>query len=61
MIANLKEKSIVWFVWLLPKSIVYWATIRVLSNASMVLHDQVITGITGSDALKVWMPEKNKP
>lgn len=50
----MKEKIIIWFVWKLPKRIVYWATIRLFAYASAIYPKEDSDEIPFLDALKVW-------
>ena len=49
------EKIIIWIVWRLPRSIVYWSAIRVMAHATTGQHgDTEVPALTGMDALKRW-------
>jgi len=55
----MKEKLLVWLAYHLPKSLVYWAAIRVLATASCEeFAEREITAITGAEALKAWRERK---
>ena len=50
-----KEKTVISLVWILPKSIVYWCTVRLIANATTGKHSsQVVPELTAMDALKRW-------
>jgi len=51
-----KEKLYIWIAWHLPRSIVYWCTVRLgaeVSTADELVHIEV-PSLTFSDALRVW-------
>lgn len=50
-----KERAIRQVVWHLPRSVVYWAAIRVGANATTGEYsNQVVPDLLFSDALKRW-------
>lgn len=53
-----KEKAILWFVWKLPKWLVYWCAIRLGSHATTGDHsNQNTSELLFIDALKRWEPK----
>jgi hypothetical protein len=49
------EKIIMWIVWRLPKSIVYWSAVRLGANATQGNYsNQIVPELTFMDALKRW-------
>ena len=49
------EKFWLWFVWLLPKNLIMWATIRLLSHATTGKYgDTIVPELTAMEALKRW-------
>lgn len=49
------EKFLLWLVWKLPKSVVYWCAIRVGAHATTGEHGSTnVGGLTFMDALKRW-------
>lgn len=51
----MKEKLITWIAWHLPKSIVYWCSIRLGANATQdKWADHSPTDLNFMDALKRW-------
>jgi len=41
--------------WLLPKKVAYWATLRVMANATTGQYsDQIVPELTAMDVLKRW-------
>lgn len=52
---SFKEKIIIWISWHLPKSIAYWATIRVGVHATTGEYsNQIVPELPFVDALKRW-------
>lgn len=52
---RLLEKTMAWFVWHLPRSIVYWSAIRVGAHATTGDYSsQVVPDLLFMDALKRW-------
>ncbi len=50
-----KEKMLLWFAWRLPRSLVYWATIRLIAHASTGEYSATIVPELGAvEALKRW-------
>ena len=48
-------KLVMWFVWLLPRWLVYWCSVRLMSEASTgQWGHQVVPELTALDALKRW-------
>jgi hypothetical protein len=48
-------KLVMWFVWLLPRWLVYWCSVRLMSEASTgKWGHQVVPELTALDALKRW-------
>lgn len=45
-----REKVLLWFVWRLPKTIVYWSTIRLMTSVNQGCPDD----LKPSDYLKAW-------
>lgn len=51
----MKEKLLIWIAYRLPKSIVYWAAIRLMCHGTQgVYSSQVVPELTAMDALKRW-------
>ncbi len=51
----MKDKLLMKLVWALPRSIVYWASIRLFANATQGDYsDQVVPELTAIDALERW-------
>jgi hypothetical protein len=51
----MKEKILTWIAWRLPRSLVYWATIRAGAHASTGEHSsQIVPEMTFLDVLKRW-------
>ena len=51
----MKEKLLFKIAWLLPKSLVYFATIRLLANATTGKHgNTIVPDLSAMDALKHW-------
>lgn len=51
----MKEKILIQLAWLLPRSLVYWCAIRLMSNATMGAYSgQVVPELRALDALKRW-------
>lgn len=50
------ENVLIWFVWLLPRKIVYWSAIRVMVHATIppLYGNQIVPDLTAMDALKRW-------
>lgn len=50
-----REKALIWFAWKLPKSLAYWAAIRVIAHATQGQYsNQIVPDLTAADALKRW-------
>lgn len=44
-----------WFIWHLPRQIIYWSAIRLIAAATCGKHsDVVVPELTALDALKAW-------
>ncbi len=51
----MKERLLTWIAWHLPKSLVYWATIRAGAHASTGKYsDQIVPEMTYLDVLRRW-------
>jgi len=51
----LKEKFMFWFVWKLPKKLVYFCAIRVVAYATTGKYSNIIVPeLTAMDAIKRW-------
>jgi hypothetical protein len=51
----LKEKVLIWIAWAMPKCVVYWCAVRLMSHATVGEYsDQVVPELTALDALKRW-------
>ena len=51
----MKEKILMWLAWKLPRSLVYWAVIRVLAHATTGGYgNTVVPELTVADALRRW-------
>lgn len=58
-ISRKREKMLIWLAWRLPRSIAYWAAIRVGCNATQGDYsNQVVPELYFMDALKRWDYEK---
>jgi hypothetical protein len=52
---RMKEKLILWIVWKLPKTIIYWAAIRLMSFATCGQYgNDSPTDLPMMEALKRW-------
>ena len=50
-----KEKSMFWFVWKLPKNLVYFCAIRVVAYATTGKYSNtIVPELTAMDAVKRW-------
>jgi len=48
-------RLVMWFVWLLPRWLVYWCSVRLMSEATTgQWGHQVVPELTALDALKRW-------
>lgn len=47
---RLKEKIVLWIVWKLPKSLVYWSTIRLMTTVNLNHPDDM----NATDYLKAY-------
>ena len=48
-------KLVMWFVWLLPRWLVYWCSVRLMAEASTgPWGHQEVPKLTAMDALKRW-------
>jgi len=51
----MKEKIIQWIVWHLPKNLIYWCAIRLISYGTVGEYsNQVVPDLTAMDALQRW-------
>lgn len=50
----MREKIVQWIAWRLPRSVAYWATIRVGAHATQVYPNTVVPDLTLMEALKRW-------
>lgn len=49
------EKTMMWFVWKLPKSLVYWCAIRLGAHATTGKYEtQIVPELNFMDALQRW-------
>ena len=49
------EKLLIWISWKLPRKLVYWCAIRVISNATVGNYSsQIVPELLAMDALKRW-------
>ena len=49
------DKLWLWIAYRLPKSVVYWATIRLMTNATVGKYsNQIVPDLTAIDALRRW-------
>ena len=56
---KVREKVMIWFVWKLPRQLVYWCAVRVAANATNSKYsDQAVPEVTTFEALERWMPTK---
>ena len=52
---EMRERFVIWLVWKLPKSVVYWSAIRLIVNATEGKYeDQVVNELTTNEALNRW-------
>ena len=52
---KLKERWIIWIVWHLPKTIIYWSAIRLIAYATEGQYDTtIVSELSAMDALKRW-------
>lgn len=50
-----RDRALRWIVWRLPRSIVFWAAIRVVANATTGPYEnQVVPELSAMDALDRW-------
>ncbi len=55
---KLEEKILVFIVWKLPKNVVMWAYIRVVSHATVGKYGStIVPDLSAMDALKRWTDE----
>ena len=51
----MKEKIILWFIWKLPKCVIYWASIRLIAHATTGQHSNtIVPELSAMDALQRW-------
>jgi len=49
------DKICMWVAWNMPKKLAYWASIRVMSYATVGKYSsQIVPDLTATDALKRW-------
>jgi hypothetical protein len=49
------EKLRMWFVWHMPKWVVYWCSIRMIAHATQGEYsNQIVPELSAMDALKRW-------
>jgi hypothetical protein len=48
------DKFVMWIAWKLPKDLVKWASIRLMSNATFVHSSKTPEQISIMEALKSW-------
>jgi len=54
-LSKLKQRWLTRFVWHLPRSLVYWCAIRVMSHATTGEYDnQIVPDLTAMEALERW-------
>lgn len=52
---KLNEKFMLWFVWRLPRQLVYWSAIRVIAHATSDEYgDTVVPELPAMEALTRW-------
>lgn len=60
-IYKLKQKAMMKTAWLLPRWLVYFATIRLISHATVGKYENTVPDKLGAmEALKRWSPEEGK-
>ena len=53
--SKMSEKFILWFVWMLPGSVIKWASIRMIANATTGEYSNTeVVELTAMDALQRW-------
>lgn len=51
----MSEKIYIWLAWHLPRGLVYWCAMRLLTNATVGEYsNQVVPDLLAMDALKRW-------
>ena len=61
-IEKLKEKFMLWFVWKLPKRLVYWCAIRLGAHATGGKYgNTIVAELSFMDALKRWEKSEATP
>ena len=54
---RLRERALRWFVWRLPRPLIYWSAIRLVAAATTGKYSDVsVPDLTAMDALKAWEP-----
>lgn len=54
----MKEKAIMWVVWKLPRSIVYWCAIRLMAHATQGNYGNTeVPALPAMEALQRWREE----
>ena len=52
---QLKSKISIKLAWLLPRSVVYWCSVRLIANATQGEHsNQIVPELSAMDALERW-------
>ena len=50
-----KERAWIWIVWRLPKTLIMWATIRLVAHATTGQYDTtIVPELSAMNALKRW-------
>jgi hypothetical protein len=51
----MKEKLLIAIAWAMPRSIVYWCSVRLMANATTgKFSSQIVPELTALDALQRW-------
>ena len=57
-----KEKLLMWAAWKMPRMLVYWCSVRLMSSATVgEWSNQSVPDLTCVEALRRWRLEKEKP
>ena len=57
----MKEKILIWIAWHLPRNLIYWCSIRLMTYATVGHYSyQVVPDLLAMDALKRWDEKKEK-
>lgn len=52
---KMKESILIWIAWKLPRDLVYWCSIRLMTSATIGGYEkQVVPELLAMDALKRW-------